>query len=258
MTDARPAARPATALQDDPGLPDFVRDPVRLDAKRHARVGVLPAAGYYGFAVATVMVPITVDELMPAARHYPIVFPSGVAAHPVAVLGTPGGINRHVERDGRWRRDCYVPEWLRRYPFVPVQGTGGRWELGIDAASHRFVAEHGAAAASAPLFDASGLYSSTARAAWQRCLEYIESLERTRRWIGALRRDYQLVERCARCRGGEDRPERRVHPHQVVDLQAYRDLPRSSVLAWHRHGWALPTAVQLASQYHWQGLRRAA
>ena len=257
MTTASPATHTATAQYDDPALPDFVRDPVRLDAGRHARTGVLPAAGYYGFAAATVMVPITVDELMPAARHYPIVFPSGAAAHPLAVLGTPGGSNRHVGHDGRWRRDCYVPGWVRRYPFVPVQGAGGRWELGVDAASQRFVADHGTTPAAA-LFDASGAYTAPARAAWQRCLEYVQALERTRLWVAALRRDHQLVERCARCRAVEDRLERRLHAHQVIDLLAYRDLPRSSVLAWHRHGWTLPTAVQLASQYHWQGLRQAA
>lgn len=258
MTRGNLAACLPAELQDDPGLPGFVRHPVRLDANDHARVSILPAGGYYGFAVTTIMVPITVEEIMPAARHYPIVFPSGCPSYPVAVLGTPGGLNRHVGHDGRWRRDAYVPGWLQRYPFVPMQAADGRWELGIDTASHRVVVGPVPGTTSMPLFDASGMLSSTARTAWQGCLQYLDALERTRRWIGSLMHDCQLVERCEHARTHDGRMERRSHPHQVIDINAYRDLPHSSVLAWHRHGWTPPTSLQLASQHNWEGLRRAA
>ncbi|MES1929115.1 hypothetical protein SADO_07662 [Salinisphaera dokdonensis CL-ES53] len=62
--------------------------------------------------------PLVFDEIVEAAKHFPIVFPASRAkTKPVALLGLRRARNHFVAEDGRWQAG-YVPAFLRRYPFV--------------------------------------------------------------------------------------------------------------------------------------------
>lgn len=223
----------------------------------HAEAGVIRNAGWYGFAVATSMVPITLDEFMPAARHYPIVLSCDPSPMPMAVLGLPNGLNQHVELDGTWQRNHYVPAWIRRYPFVPIHGEDGSIELGIDDASNRFIPASRGGEDAHPLFDGDGGLSEFALAALRNCERYVCELEDTRRWVGALLLDEQLVERCT-ADGIGGIGGRRLRNFKLIDRIAHRHLPARRVVDWHRRDWMLPAALQMASQHNWSSLRRAA
>lgn len=239
-----------------PPVPAFVRSPVPLDARTHAAAGLRGNAGCYGFAITTTLVPITLDEFMPAARHYPIVLSRGSVPMPMAVLGRCDGVNQYVEIDGSWRRDHYVPMWLRRYPFLPMQDEDGRVRLGIDAASNRYLPACDARQAACRLFDEDGRPSPQSLIALRGCERYMASLADTGRWVAALLEDGQLVGRCtAEAEGGGGR---RVRDFNLIDALAHHRLRPRRVVDWHYRGWTLPTALQLASQYNWPQLRRAA
>ena len=63
---------------------------------------------------------ISFSEFAVAQRDYPIVFASndgGAGFAPVVVLGLADRQNLFVDANGRWARDCYVPAFVRRYPF---------------------------------------------------------------------------------------------------------------------------------------------
>lgn len=61
-----------------------------------------------------------------AARHYPIVFVGeGENLRPILLMGLEIGHNDYVGKDGVWKRDTYLPAFVRRYPFV-LADTGGK------------------------------------------------------------------------------------------------------------------------------------
>lgn len=237
-------------------LPAFIHDPLVLDPEVHADAALLPGLGYYGFSVSTWMVPLTMTEFQPAARHYPIVLSSDASAAPAAVLGFPDGLNQYLEGNGNWREGAHVPTWLRLYPFFPSISGDGMVRLGVDRACLRFQAACTDRRAEL-LFDERGEPTVFAMRVLQRCEQLARDWRATGDWSRALHEDRQLLHRSSRdgLRCGEDR---RMHDFHLIDPCAHRDLPVQRLVVWQRNGWLLPTALQLASQHNWQSLRRRA
>lgn len=90
--------------------------------EKHHRV-LLPSTGAGAvpdFARHINAMAISFSEFAIAQRDYPIVFATadaGATFAPVAVLGLADGQNLFVEHDGAWAAGCYVPAFVRRYPF---------------------------------------------------------------------------------------------------------------------------------------------
>lgn len=74
-------------------------------------------------------VPLTVDEFVLAQRFYPIVFGLGDSPAPLALMGLSEGTNLFVDAEGNWRRDVYIPAYVRRYPFMLAKMTPESEEL---------------------------------------------------------------------------------------------------------------------------------
>lgn len=82
-------------------------------------------AGRMAFAAALHAAPLAVVEFQHAARHYPIAFvrdPASGRPQPIAVLGLERERNLFV-RDGAWEPLCWIPAYVRRWPFFTVQVT---------------------------------------------------------------------------------------------------------------------------------------
>jgi hypothetical protein len=63
---------------------------------------------------------LSAAEFVAAGRDYPIVFASADDERsfaPVAVLGFAADSNLFVDASGEWDRGCYLPAYVRRYPF---------------------------------------------------------------------------------------------------------------------------------------------
>ena len=82
---------------------------------------LLPAAGSTpGFCRDINALALSVGEFITAARDYPIAFSSadgGGSFAPIAVLGLGEKQNLFVDAAGEWDRTCYLPAFVRRYPF---------------------------------------------------------------------------------------------------------------------------------------------
>ena len=108
-------------------LPLFYRELVAFDIDAHGALAFPDPAPDYHFAARTSVVPLLLHEVPLALRHYPLVFLPGDTKNPptlAALVGIGDERNRFVETDGRWRRDTYVPAWVRRYPFIAVNAEG--------------------------------------------------------------------------------------------------------------------------------------
>jgi hypothetical protein len=80
----------------------------------------MPAGNTPHFCRSLNALAICAAEFVAAGRDYPIVFASldeGLSFAPVVVLGLEAGRNLFVGADGEWDRQCYLPAFVRRYPF---------------------------------------------------------------------------------------------------------------------------------------------
>ena len=105
----------ASAPQD--ALPLFYKDLVPLSSVDHAtwKTRTVESAPWLNDQHA---VPLTVDEFASAQRNYPIIFSSGEAPVPLALMGLNEGVNVFMGEDGRFTEQVYVPAYVRRYPFM--------------------------------------------------------------------------------------------------------------------------------------------
>jgi hypothetical protein len=105
----------ASAPQD--ALPLFFKDLVPLSSVDHAtwKTRTVESAPWLNDQHA---VPLTVDEFASAQRNYPIIFSSGEAPVPLALMGLNEGVNVFMGEDGRFTEQVYVPAYVRRYPFM--------------------------------------------------------------------------------------------------------------------------------------------
>lgn len=94
----------------------FYRNPTPLNARQHTNVGLREIRNF-SFARPTNAIPVNLVEFPQIARHYPIAFVGGAEAYPAAIVGLKEG-NLFVDSDGRWKPGCYIPGYVRRYPFI--------------------------------------------------------------------------------------------------------------------------------------------
>lgn len=111
-------------------LPLFYKSIVPIMTQVHGSWGFTPP-GDLSFARHTHAIPITVDEFVPAQRHYPVVFGSGQNAAPIALVGLADGRNLFIDEAGNWKPDTYVPAYVRRYPFVLARVNEGASDLSL-------------------------------------------------------------------------------------------------------------------------------
>jgi len=95
----------------------FYSRPEPLSKEAHSKLGLKSIDQPYNFTAATHLVPLTVTEFAPSALCYPIIF-VGDAKTPVAVLGVNANENLFVDENGAYAAECYLPAYVRRYPFV--------------------------------------------------------------------------------------------------------------------------------------------
>jgi hypothetical protein len=91
--------------------------PEPLDPVRHAKLGLRRSDRPFSFAAAQNFFPLQVGEFGAASTNYPIIF-VGEAYTPVAVVGLRTGENLYIDETGAYRVGCYIPSYVRRYPFV--------------------------------------------------------------------------------------------------------------------------------------------
>ena len=235
MTDA--AAAPAS-------LPMFYKQPMPLEPLRHASAGLKPDTSYR-FAAGTNALPLTSTEMAHAARTYPIVFSTSTPTVPFAVVGLRDHENLFVDDAGVWREDCYIPAYVRRYPFifseVPEQQ---RLVLCIDEAADNFEST-----SSRPLF-----VDGKPTEALQRALQFNETFQAhymdTRRFGEWLDKNNMLEDRVARADLGGGQTFT-LRGFKLLNPERLRALEDAQVLELHKKGWLPLLHFHLQSLNNW-------
>ncbi|MBL8670467.1 MAG: SapC family protein [Alphaproteobacteria bacterium] len=228
-------------------LPLFYADPQPLTADRHAKMS-LPESQDYGFSRVSNAIPLTADEFWMAARSFPILFAPGASPLPVALVGLRTQQNLFVDDKGRWAEGCYMPTYVKRFPFVFMSSPGGeRYVLCVDEASGRL--EESAAR---PLY-VNGKPSPVLDEALKLCADYQRRHLVTAEFGTALAREGLLIERAAQITlaSGESL---NLTGFSIVDEKKLDDLPNRQFLDWRRRGWLPLIYAHLVSLQSWAAL----
>jgi hypothetical protein len=118
------------ATQPPANLPIFYGGLEPLSSTQHATFKSRPAEKA-PYLATTHAIPITIDEFVAVQRFCPIVFSTGEAPVPLALMGLNEGVNVFVEADGSLIGEVYVPAYVRRYPFMLARLSPDAQELSL-------------------------------------------------------------------------------------------------------------------------------
>ncbi|MCW5745171.1 MAG: SapC family protein [Alphaproteobacteria bacterium] len=232
-------------------LPLFYTEVVPVDADRHKGKALRDNFGF-AFAAHTTSVPVSGAEFALVQRFYPIVFSGKTVPLPVAVVGLRPNENLFVGGDGLWKSQTYIPAYVRRYPFVFVEASGGQLVLAIDEGGG-ILADGGRLA----LFDAEGKPTDLVKSALRFCSAYQNDHKATAAFVEALRQQDLLVDNQAQATiSGTERLA--LGGFKIVDEGRFNKLPGAVLETWRDKGWLGWIYAHLLSLGSWNALAQQA
>ena len=95
-----------------------------ITLESHKDAGIKLATDFFQSKELT-SAPITANEYYEACKHYPILFAKEANGtwFSLALLGVEK-TNTFIEEDGQWRKNCYIPAFVGRYPFLFLEQEG--------------------------------------------------------------------------------------------------------------------------------------
>lgn len=244
MTDETPAgAEPVLT-----GSAFLYEQPELLTPEQHGSLGITPPERPYDFVRNVRGIPVTMTEFATLQRHYPIVFTSVEDPVPLAVTAVLDDTNLFVDDEGQWDPMCYVPSYLRCYPFGIATDSQGRGALLIDRKSAAVTEEP-----RYPFFE-DGQLSEPAKQMVQFCSQYEAERAHTRELCEKLR-DLGLLtpQQATYTPAGESEPQT-IAGYVCVDSKKLTDLDKDTIYGWHRSGELSCLYSHLHSLDNWRSL----
>ena len=243
----------AQETQDTPPtgtLPLFYKNPVPLDASRHATLGLKKNFGL-SFTKGINAVPINLIEMPQICHTYPIAFSPDASATPVAILGLRDNENLYLNNNNEWLADSYIPAYIRRYPFIFSEvPNGDQLTLCVDLDAQT-TEEKG----DQQFFDADGKPSTLSQNALEFCKSYHSAAKQTIEFSRALHEADLLVTRQAEISTPAGR-KINFSGFRIVDEKKLAELSDATFMEWRKRGWLPFIYAHLFSGAQWQRLTR--
>ncbi len=229
-------------------LPLFYKNPVPLDAKAHAKLGLKKNFGF-GFTKGVNAVPLNLIEMPQICHFYPIAFSPDNNATPVAILGLRDNENLFLKKDGSWEQGAYIPAYIRRYPFIFSELPGGD-QLTLCVDVNDDTTEENT---DQGFFNAEGKPSDLSNNALEFCKSYHAAAQQTLEFSKALAESGILVEREAQINVAGNR---RINfsGFKIIDEQKFAALDDKTFLDWRAKGYLPFIYAHLFSGAQWQRL----
>jgi hypothetical protein len=229
------------------------KNPEPLDPQRHGQLGLRRSATPFGFAATQHFVPLNVNEFGPAGVIYPIIF-AGELHTPLAVLGLQEGENVFIDPQGGYRGGCYVPAFLRRYPFIgAVDNAAQRVVVCVDRGADLLTED----APDLRLFE-NGEATEYTKACVEFCSQYDTDRARTESFV-ALLNDLNLFEPkqttyTPRNPDGTPGQPAVISEYFAVSEDKLRDLPADKLVQLRDTGALAQIYAHLHSLFLWDRL----
>jgi hypothetical protein len=219
----------------------FYRNPVLLSAGQHAAVGLREIRDF-SFARDANAIPVNLVEFPLVARHYPIAFVGGSDPYPAAIVGLKEG-NLFVDGEGAWKPGCYVPAYVRRYPFIFADDKDrGLLSLCVDE-------EVLSAEGTQKLFEDDKPTPATDRAL-EFCKSYHAAAMPTQAFAKAVADQGLLNERQATAQLN-DGGSFVLTGFKTLDPEKLTKLPGEVLADWNGRGWLQPLFTMAQSMTNW-------
>jgi hypothetical protein len=222
--------------------------PELLNKEQHSSMGFKPVEHPFKFAGNERAVPLTMTEFSSAMRHYPIIFSGKEDPVPLAVLGIAENENQFVDANGQWEEECYVPMYLRCYPFALAAGADGQMAVIVDTAA--------AVVSNEPQypFFTDGELSEHSDAMMQACAAYETERQRTQQFCAALK-EHDLLFAAQATHTPEGETEALPYATYVgIDSKKVGELSEAAVYDLHTRGFLSAIYLHLYSMPNWRRL----
>jgi SapC protein len=227
-----------------PPLPLFFKRVVGVNPQLHSHLKLDRTTGY-AFATKAQSVPIGLTEFDAVAQHFPILFTTGPAPVPVALLGLREGENLFVRPDGAWQPDTYVPAYVRAFPFIFVEDAANKnVVVGMEPDAEQIRPDKGQ-----PLFE-DGRPSAALNEAVGFCQAFREAVASAANFGRALEAAKLLEEEEATVNftiGGTAR----IRGFKIVKPERLAEVDDATFLDWRRMGYLNAVYAHLFSAGRW-------
>ncbi|MEJ2601864.1 MAG: SapC family protein [Gammaproteobacteria bacterium] len=224
------------------------RQPELLTRDHHGSLGVTPPEHPFEFVSNVRAIPLTFNEFSTAQRHYPIVFSSLEDPVPLAVVAVLDDRNLFVDEQGEWDPLCYVPSYLRCYPFAFARDDKGRTAMVIDRAAPA-VTEN----PRYPFFT-DGEISEEITQMIRFCSQFEAERAHTQQLCQRLKDLDLLTTQQATYTPQGESEARPLASYVCVDAGKLTDLDKDTVYEWHRSGELASLYSHLYSLDNWRTL----
>lgn len=237
-------ASAAASAPPAPPMPQFFHRVVGVNPANHAHLKLDRGTGY-GFTRGAQSVPIGLGEFDVVAQHFPIVFASGPNPAPVALLGLGDGNNLFLMPDNTWRKDSYIPAYVRAFPFIFVEdSTTKTVYVGMEADAECLREDSGA-----PMFE-DGQPTAALTESINFCSAFRDNLAAANAFSRALDAAGLLEEEEATVNfaaGGGTK----IRGFKILKAERLDQVSDETFLDWRRRGWLGPLYAHLHSAARW-------
>ena len=222
--------------------------PELLTPDAHGGMGFKPAQRPFDFVKGVRAIPLTMIEFGTAQRSYPIIFSNLESPMPLAIVGLLDDVNLFVDEKGQWDPFCYIPTYLRCYPFTFAKEAGGQMAVVVDrdAASVSDEPEY-------PFF-VNGEISEHTSALMQLCAEYERERQRTATYCKQLV-DLGLLATMSVTHTVDGETGNQVLADYIaIDAAKLDELPAEKIYELHKTGFLSASYLHLYSLENWRHL----
>ena len=222
--------------------------PELLTKEDHGSLGFTPPKKAFEHVKTERAIPLTMIEFGSAQRHYPIIFSRLENPVPLAMVGLPGGVNLFLDDDGGWDSMCYLPSYLRCYPFAFAAEQEGRMAVIVDRAAPSVTESP-----EYPFF-VDGEISEHTKALMQFCAQYEAERKRTKEFCAKLVELELLTPQRATHKPEESSEATPLADYISVDGQKLDGLDSDVIFDLHNTGRLSAMYLQLYSLENWRHL----
>lgn len=245
MTDTKQSGAPDSIL----GSKFLYEQPELLSIEDHGLLGLTPPEHPFEHLKSVRAVPLTMIEFGSAQRHYPVIFSQLENPVPLAVLGLSEDVNFFVDGNGDWEPMCYLPSYLRCYPFTFTAAQDGSIAVVLDRAAAA-VTEN----AEFPFF-VDGQISEQTRSLMEFCAQYERERKRTKEFCDKLLELELLApQRATYTPEGSSEPQT-LADYIGVDVKKLNTLEADVIWDLHKTGFLSASYLQLYSVENWRYLK---
>ena len=113
----------------------FYKQPELLNHEAHGSLGLRLPQRPFEFARKSRALPLTLNEIPSAQKHFPVIFSDLDNPVPLAVVGTLDDVNLFIDDQGQWESETYIPAYVRCYPFALAARSDDEFAVVIDRAA---------------------------------------------------------------------------------------------------------------------------